>query len=259
MSSGSKPTEASGTKERWRRRRKGGFECLAPTQDCSRLDHGWTLSGVHPSSLPAVLVNNHFKSVACSVVSGPVQVDSDVQSLLEDIGDFWHVYVSQLGHSIKQPLHSRSNSFPPFFGFVFQLFRCYNNFVFVTGMFSDVQSRGANDWWFEMELSEMSSETRRCQTHCHLEAPSYYYHRPQEVATLSSKASNLYIISLFLLFRFYFKGYRREKISTSVDFPLTNLDLNRYVSGPHKRRPYKLFAVSVRLQTSDLICLFCFP
>ena len=74
------------------------------------------------------------------------------------------------------------------------------------------------------------------------------------------KLPTKYYHSFFWLFRFYFKGYRREKISTSVDFPLTNLDLNRYVSGPHKRRPYKLFAVSVRLQTSHFnYCLFFFP
>ena len=47
------------------------------------------------------------------------------------------------------------------------------------------------------------------------------------------------------LFRFYYQGMWRQKITTSVDFPLEGLDMNRYISGPHQRPAYSLYAVSV--------------
>ena len=63
------------------------------------------------------------------------------------------------------------------------------------------------------------------------------------LAAFGSKVRTSYCPLFF--FRFYFKGMRREKISTAVDFPLDDLDLNRYISGPKRRGKYNLYAVSV--------------
>lgn len=46
-------------------------------------------------------------------------------------------------------------------------------------------------------------------------------------------------------YRFKYEGIWRDKITAHVDFPVEQLDMSRYISGPKQRVPYNLFAVSV--------------
>lgn len=49
------------------------------------------------------------------------------------------------------------------------------------------------------------------------------------------------------LCRFSYEGRWKQKLQTSVDFPLDSLDLAQYVIGPkHSLKNYSLYGVSVR-------------
>lgn len=54
------------------------------------------------------------------------------------------------------------------------------------------------------------------------------------------------IILLLFLCRFSYEGRWKQKLQTSVDFPLDSLDLAQYVIGPKQSvKRYSLYAVSV--------------
>jgi len=61
--------------------------------------------------------------------------------------------------------------------------------------------------------------------------------------------------TLLLCCRFKYEGIWRDKITAHVDFPVEGLNMTRYISGPHKREPYNLFAVSVCSYSTPLLLL----
>lgn len=58
--------------------------------------------------------------------------------------------------------------------------------------------------------------------------------------------SGLKIVLLLFLCRFSYEGRWKQKLQTSVDFPLDSLDLSHYVIGPKQSlKRYSLYGVSV--------------
>eukprot|EP00069_Balaena_mysticetus_P020585 bmy_13050T0 len=69
--------------------------------------------------------------------------------------------------------------------------------------------------------------------------------RNLEVATCTFSASETCNCCNVMLYSFSYDGRWKQKLQTSVDFPLENLDLSQYVIGPKNNlRKYNLFSVS---------------
>lgn len=74
----------------------------------------------------------------------------------------------------------------------------------------------------------------------------------QEVMSIMSKYRLLTRSTSFC--RFSYEGRWRQKLQTSVDFPLDSLDLAQYVIGPKQNlRRYNLYAVSVSRDEAKLL------
>lgn len=59
-----------------------------------------------------------------------------------------------------------------------------------------------------------------------------------------------------LLCSFSYDGRWKQKLQTSVDFPLENLDLSQYVIGPKNNlKKYNLFSVSVSISLTRILFL----
>ena len=52
------------------------------------------------------------------------------------------------------------------------------------------------------------------------------------------------VILLIHLKRFSFDGYDHRKITSAVDFPLNQLDMQRFTQGPSKHKHFNLYGVS---------------
>lgn len=62
-----------------------------------------------------------------------------------------------------------------------------------------------------------------------------------------------------LLCSFSYDGRWKQKLQTSVDFPLENLDLSQYVIGPKNNlKKYNLFSVSVSILLNLIFSYFAY-